>query len=50
LKRDYVAEDPVYLTGQSVGCDTLQVADAPRVAHPCNELSDDFRRETQPAR
>ena len=50
LKRDYVAEDPVYFTGQYVGSDTLQVADAPYVAHPCNELTYEFRRETKPAR
>jgi hypothetical protein len=45
LKRDYVAEDPVYFTGQYVGSDTLLVADVPYVAHPCNELTYEFRRE-----
>ena len=45
LRRDYVAEDPVYFTGQYVGSDTLLVADVPYVAHPCNELTYEFRRE-----
>ena len=45
LKRDYVAEDPVYFTGQYVGSDTVLVADVPYVAHPCNELTYEFRRE-----
>jgi len=45
LTRDYVAEDPVYFTGQYVGSDTLLVADVPYVAHPCNELTYEFRRE-----
>jgi hypothetical protein len=45
LKRDYVAEDPVYFTDRYVGSDTLQVADVPYVAHPCNELTYEFRRE-----
>jgi hypothetical protein len=45
LKRDYVAEDPVYFTGQYAGSDTLLVADVPYVAHPCNELTYEFRRE-----
>ena len=44
LRRDYVAEDPVYFTGQYVGSDTLLVADVPYVAHPCNELTYEFRR------
>ena len=43
LKRDYVAEDPVYFTDRYVGSDTLQVADVPYVAHPCNELTYEFR-------
>jgi hypothetical protein len=45
LKRDYVAEDPVYFTGQYVGSDTVLVADVPYVAHPCNELTYEFRRQ-----
>ena len=45
LKREYVAEDPVYFTGQYLGSDTLLVADVPYVAHPCNELTYEFRRE-----
>jgi hypothetical protein len=50
LKRDYVAEDPVYFTDRYVGSDTLQVADVPYVAHPCNELTYEFRREPKSAR
>jgi len=45
LKREYVAEDPAYFTGQYVGSDTLLVSDVPYVAHPCNELTYEFRRE-----
>jgi hypothetical protein len=45
LKRDYAAEDPVYFTGRYVGSDTVLVADVPYVAHPCNELTYEFRRE-----
>ena len=49
LKREYVAEDPVYFTGQYVGSDTVLVADVPYVAHPCNELTYEFRREPKQA-
>ena len=42
LKRDFVAEDPVYFADQYVGTDTVLVADVPYVAHPCDELTFEF--------
>ena len=42
LKRDYVAEDPVYFVDQYAGSDTVLVADVPYVAHPCDELAPEF--------
>jgi hypothetical protein len=42
LTREYVAEDPVYFTGQYVGSDTVLVADVPYEPHPCNELAPEF--------
>jgi len=47
LKREYVAEDPVYFTGQYRGSDTLLVADVPYVAHECDELAYEFMPEEQ---
>jgi hypothetical protein len=46
LKRDYVAEDPVYFAEPYVGSDTLLVADVQYVAHPCSELTPEFRDGT----
>jgi hypothetical protein len=37
LTRAYVAEDPVYFTGQYTGSDTIQVADLPYAPDPCDE-------------
>jgi hypothetical protein len=45
LRRDYVAEDPVYFTDQYTGSDTVLVADVPYVAHPCDELTYEFLPE-----
>ena len=42
LRRDYVAEDPVYFTDQYVGYDIVLPSDVPYVAHPCNELAPEF--------
>lgn len=42
LRRDYVAEDPVYFTDQYVGFDIVHLSDVPYVAHPCNELAPEF--------
>ncbi len=39
LKRDYVAEDPVYYTDQYVGSDTVLPADAPFAVDTCKELT-----------
>ncbi|MBN1238810.1 MAG: hypothetical protein JXB36_09915 [Gammaproteobacteria bacterium] len=39
LKRDYVAEDPVYFTDRYVGSDTVKPADAPFAVDPCEELT-----------
>ena len=43
LKRDYVAEDPVYFTDEYTGSDTVLVADVPYEPHPCNELTFEFQ-------
>jgi hypothetical protein len=42
LRRDFVAEDPVYFTDQYVGYDVVLPADVPYVAHPCDELAPEF--------
>ncbi len=39
LKRNYVAEDPVYLKGKYTGSDTILVADAPYSPGKCQELN-----------
>ncbi len=39
LKRDYVAEDPLYFAGQYKGSDTVYIADLPYEAPSCNDLS-----------
>ena len=48
LTRDYVAEDPVYFTDQYQGSDTVLVADVPYEAHPCSELTPEFRPKDKP--
>jgi hypothetical protein len=47
LKREYVAEDPVYFKDQYIGSDTVLVADVPYVAHPCDELTYEFIPEAE---
>jgi hypothetical protein len=42
LRRDFVAEDPVYYSDQYVGYDLVLPADVPYVAHGCNELAPEF--------
>jgi hypothetical protein len=42
LKREFVAEDPVYFTDQYKGSDQVLVADVPYVAHRCDELAPEF--------
>jgi hypothetical protein len=39
LRREYVAEDPLYFTGQFRGADTAYVADLPYEPPSCNDLS-----------
>jgi hypothetical protein len=39
LKREYVAEDPLYFTGQYRGTDVAYVADLPYEPPSCNDLS-----------
>jgi hypothetical protein len=45
LKRDYVAEDPVYFTDRYAGSDVVLAADVPYAAQPCKELTPEFIRE-----
>jgi len=42
LRRDYVADDPVYFEGQYVGYDIVLPSDVTYVAHPCSELAPEF--------
>lgn len=50
LTRSYVAEDPVYFTGQYTGEDTIQVADLPYSPDECKELTFvDYSKESEPA-
>lgn len=44
LRRDYVAEDPVYYAGPYVGSDTVLPADAPFSVDQCKELAYEFTR------
>ena len=39
LKREYVAQDPVYFVGDYQGSDTIQVADVPYSPDRCKELT-----------
>ncbi|HEX5419852.1 MAG TPA: DUF6152 family protein [Gammaproteobacteria bacterium] len=48
LKRDYVAEDPVYYTDKYVGSDTVLPADAPFAVDRCEELT--YRNYSQAGR
>lgn len=47
LRRDFVAEDPVYFSDQYVGYDIVLPADVPYVAHRCDELAPEFIDDTQ---
>jgi hypothetical protein len=42
LRRDFVAEDPVYFTDQYKGFDQMLVSDVPYVAQRCAELAPEF--------
>lgn len=39
LRREYVAEDPLYFTGQFRGADSVFIADLPYETPSCNDLS-----------
>jgi hypothetical protein len=43
IKREYVAEDPVYFTDRYTGSDVVLAADVPYEPHPCSELTPEFR-------
>jgi hypothetical protein len=47
LRRDFVAEDPVYFSDRYVGYDVVLPADVPYVAHRCDELAFEFDPENQ---
>jgi hypothetical protein len=48
LRREYVAEDPVYLKGKYTGNDTLLIADAPFNPGKCQELNFiDYSKQVQ---
>jgi len=42
LKREYVAEDPLYFADQYIGSDTVQLADAPFAVDQCKELAHEY--------
>jgi hypothetical protein len=42
LRRDFVAEDPVYYTDQYIGYDVVLPADVPWVPHACAELAPEY--------
>jgi len=42
LKREFLAEDPVYLTAPFTSFDTVLLSDVPFERHPCEELTPEF--------
>jgi len=42
IKREYTAEDPVYLAAPYTGSDTVLVSDVPFEKQPCKELTPEF--------
>lgn len=44
IKREYTAEDPVYLAAPYKGSDTVLVSDTPFERHPCEELTYEFQK------
>jgi hypothetical protein len=42
LKREYTAEDPVYLAAPYQGSDTVLLSDTPFEKQPCSELTFEF--------
>ena len=48
LRREYTAEDPVYLKGKYSGSDTINVADAPYAPGKCQDMTlIDYSKEGQ---
>jgi len=45
LKRDYVAEDPLYFADEYIGSDTVLPADAPFAVDACEELAYEYRAD-----
>jgi hypothetical protein len=45
LKRDYVAEDPLFFADQYIGSDTVLPADAPFAVDACEELAYEYRAD-----
>jgi len=45
LRREYTAEDPVYLAQPYTGSDTVLVSETPFERHPCEELTYEFTSE-----
>jgi Family of unknown function (DUF6152) len=44
LKREYTAEDPVYLAAPYSGSDTVYLSETPFEKHPCEELTYEFTK------
>jgi hypothetical protein len=44
LKREYTAEDPVYLAAPYTGSDTVFLSETPFEKHPCEELTFEFTK------
>ena len=44
LKREYVAEDPIYFADQYTGADTVLPADAPFAVDQCKELAHEYMK------
>ena len=45
LKRDYIAEDPIFFADQYIGSDTVLPADAPFAVDACEELAYEYRAD-----
>jgi hypothetical protein len=44
LKREYTAEDPVYLAAPYTGSDVVLLSETPFEKHPCEELTYEFTK------
>lgn len=45
IKREYTAEDPVYLAAPYTGSDTSFISETPFERHPCAELTPEFQSQ-----